>query len=304
GCWAVLGGMMSAIGCSLGSGSGLWAGQAALHLAMALLAFFALMIIPVPYGTVDPPKTRRPLSLYLDDEVLREGLRRLAFHGWVLLSGAVSSMSITFGLWLIQESAYTKGSGIASQACAIFLYQATEGMTLHFGHWIVARGGVLGTMCASGVALSIHCCVLWTASDIWLMAVAHATAGVAHGCLWLAVKHNALLLATISDQEREAWVSWCSWRGGMGFGAMLWGSWAGGLSGAVRPLFAAAAAVALFQAIAVSISMLLGRKQIRSRRRIYHTLDLDMEDEDADEEEDDDEDDWLVKRAKKEGITL
>lgn len=46
------------------------------------------------------------------------------------------------------------------------------------------------------------------------------------------------------------------------------------------------------------------RRHSRTRRRVYHTLDLDMADDEDDAEEDAAEDDWLVKRAKKEGITL
>lgn len=46
------------------------------------------------------------------------------------------------------------------------------------------------------------------------------------------------------------------------------------------------------------------RRNSRTRRRVYHTLDLDMADEEEEVEEDAAENDWLVKRAKKEGLTL
>ena len=46
------------------------------------------------------------------------------------------------------------------------------------------------------------------------------------------------------------------------------------------------------------------RRNSRTKRRVYHTLDLDIANDEIDEENDAAEDDWLVKRAKKEGLTL
>ena len=43
------------------------------------------------------------------------------------------------------------------------------------------------------------------------------------------------------------------------------------------------------------------RSERRTRRRIYHTLDLYADDS---EEGSDEEDDWLVKRARKEGLEI
>lgn len=57
--------------------------------------------------------------------------------------------------------------------------------------------------------------------------------------------------------------------------------------------------------IVLTLAWYFGRRHWRTRRHIYHTLDLNMANN-ADEDDDDDpcEDDWLVRRAKKEGITL
>ncbi|XP_066972107.1 uncharacterized protein [Macrobrachium rosenbergii] len=103
GAWVIGGGTIAGLLCLMGVDSGVYSILGGMQLALGLCAVFLILVIPVPYGSVDPPKTKRPLSLYLDDEVLREGVRRLAFHIWILANGCVSALSLTFGLWLILE---------------------------------------------------------------------------------------------------------------------------------------------------------------------------------------------------------
>lgn len=69
GAWVLGAGVISIATCAVGVSIGAFGGLAGMHLALGACAVLMVLVIPVPYGSVDPPKTRRPLSLYLDDEV-------------------------------------------------------------------------------------------------------------------------------------------------------------------------------------------------------------------------------------------
>ncbi|XP_071530453.1 uncharacterized protein [Panulirus ornatus] len=303
GAWAVGGGVVSALACVVGVETGAYGGLGGVHLALGACALVIMLILPIPYGAVDPPRTRRPLSLYLDDEVLREGLRRLAFHGWVFATGCLSSYSLTFSLFLLQEMT-PQGTALASQTGAVAVSLGSEGVTLLTHRWFMARVGLQGTMGVASLCMTLHLAIMWATGSVGMVVMAHASLGFSLALMWITIKYNALLLATVSDQEREAWASWWSWRVGLGVGSAVWGLCVSGVGGRIRPLLPHATVLAAGMAAAVGGVAFLTRHQWRSRRRVYHTLDLDMA-EDGDEDDDEPfEDDWLVKRAKKEGITL
>lgn len=300
--WAMTAGVLSILACLAGTGGSGYGGLLGVHLALGLAALLFLLVLPVPYGSIDPPKTRRPLSLYLDDEVLREGVRRLTFHLWVFVNGCLAALSHTFSLWLLQEMT-TEGWLVGSQAAAVGVTLVFESLALHTQRRLVTRWGLHGLMGVCGLSLTLHYGVMWASENVGLVVAAHAALGVAIAFLWVAVKHNALLLATVSDQEREAWASWWCWRLGLGLGAAMWSVGVSGAGGRVRPLLLQAALVAATLASVLCVTAVVARRHSRTRRRVYHTLDLDVADEE-DDVEDAAEDDWLVKRAKKEGITL
>ncbi|KAK3867171.1 hypothetical protein Pcinc_027353 [Petrolisthes cinctipes] len=300
-------GVISILSCLVGVEVGEYGCLAGLHLTLGTLSLVALLVLPVPYGSIDPPRTRRPLSLYLDDEVLREGVRRLTFHTWVWFCGVLAALSLTFSLWLVQELA-PQGWVVGGQAGAVGVTVAMESLTLQLHHRLITRWGLHGVMSVSTLALTLHYGLMWTVASVGVVVLAHAGLGVAMALLWVAVKHNSLLLATVSDQEREAWASWWCWRVGVGVGAILWGVGVTGSGGRVEPLLLLATLLAGILASTVGVAAIINRRSSRTRRRIYHTLDLGMGD-DCDEDDDDDdddaaEDDWLVKRARKEGMKL
>lgn len=74
GAWVLGAGVASILSCLVGVKVGEYACMAGLHLTLGTLALLALLILPIPYGSIDPPRTRRPLSLYLDDEVSQSHL--------------------------------------------------------------------------------------------------------------------------------------------------------------------------------------------------------------------------------------
>ena len=45
----------------------------------------------------------------------------------------------------------------------------------------------------------LHYGFMWASNSVGIVVVAHAGLGVAMAFLWVAVKHNALLLATVSE---------------------------------------------------------------------------------------------------------
>lgn len=90
---------------------------------------------------------------------------------------------------------------------------------------------------------------------------------------------------------------------GVGAGAIVWGSCVDART-SLSLLFKPAAFIAASIAFVVAAAAVMTRSQGKTRRRIYHTLDLDMAGDDDDDDEEANEDDWLVKRAKKEGINL
>nr|XP_045604818.1 uncharacterized protein LOC123762351 isoform X2 [Procambarus clarkii] len=305
GAWLLMGGALSTIACMVGVEVGVYGGLASVHLALVLCALGVLLLVPVPYGSVDPPRTRRPLSLYLDDEVLREGLRRLTFHSWVLANGCLAAFSFTFSIWLLQEMT-SQGSAMVAQAAALAVTFISEGLTHQTQRWIMSHWGLQGTMGIGGVGVMLHFGVMWASENVGLVVVSHAGLGCGLALMWVAVKNNSLLLATVSDQEREAWASWWCWRLGVGVGAAVWGSGVQGAGQTVRPLLLHATLISATIASTVGVTAIITRRNWRTHRRVYHTLDLNMADSTEDDHEDDDpcEDDWLVKRAKKEGITL
>lgn len=67
--WAMGAGVVSILACLAKAGGGSYGGLLGVHLALGIGALLLLLVLPVPYGSIDPPKIRRPLSLYLDDEV-------------------------------------------------------------------------------------------------------------------------------------------------------------------------------------------------------------------------------------------
>ena len=67
--WVMGAGVVSILACMAGTGGGGYGGLLGVHLALGTGALLLLLLLPVPYGSIDPPRTRRPLSLYLDDEV-------------------------------------------------------------------------------------------------------------------------------------------------------------------------------------------------------------------------------------------
>ncbi|KAK8735094.1 hypothetical protein OTU49_005489 [Cherax quadricarinatus] len=302
GAWLLGGGVLSIIACMVGLEAGVYGGMASVHLAVGVCALCVLLVVPIPYGSVDPPRTRRPLSLYLDDEVLTEGIRRLTFHAWVLANGCLAAFSFTFGIWLLQEMT-PQGSALAAQTWALTLTLISEGLALHAQRWLLSHVGLQGTMGVGGVGIMLHLATMWVASEnVNLMVVSHAGLGCGLALMWIAVKNNSLLLATVTDQEREAWASWWCWRLGLSLGAVVWGA---GIGKSVRSLLLPATLISAAVASTVGVAAIITRRHWRTRRHIYHTLDLNMANN-ADEDDDDDpcEDDWLVRRAKKEGITL
>ncbi|XP_042890262.1 uncharacterized protein LOC122265130 isoform X2 [Penaeus japonicus] len=298
GAWVLGAGVISIAACALGVGIGAFGGLAGMHLALGACAVLMVLVIPVPYGSVDPPKTRRPLSLYLDDEVLREGLRRMSFHVWVFVTGSLAALTLTYGLWLIQEITGAQGSPLAAQTGAVAVTLVSEGLSLHGQRWIMAHIGLQGTMSVCGLVLMLNFAIMWGSTGVGGMVVAHAGLGSCMALLWVSIKHNALLLATVGDQEREAWASWWCWRVGVGVGSAIWGLCVEGAGGSVRPLLMVATLLASIVAIVVGTVALFTRRHWRARRRVYHTLDLDMADEDDEDEAA--EDDWLVRSARKE----
>lgn len=301
GAWVLGAGVISIAACAVGVGIGAFGGLAGMHMALGACAVLMVLVIPVPYGSVDPPKTRRPLSLYLDDEVLREGLRRMSFHTWVFATGCLAALSLTFGIWLIQDIAGSQGAGLAAQTGAVAAMLVAEGLTLHAQRWVMAHIGQQGTMSMCGLAILMNFAIMWGSSGVGGVVAAHAGLGGGMALMWVAIKHNALLLATVGDQEREAWASWWCWRVGVGVGSAVWGLCVEGAGGSVRPLLMVATLLASIMAIVVGTVALFTRRHWRARRRVYHTLDLDMVDDDEDEAA---EDDWLVRSARKEGIAL
>ncbi|XP_063607703.1 uncharacterized protein LOC134782223 isoform X1 [Penaeus indicus] len=301
GAWVLGAGVISIAACAVGVGIGAFGGLAGMHLALGACAVLMVLVIPVPYGSVDPPKTRRPLSLYLDDEVLREGLRRMSFHTWVFVTGSLAALTLTFGIWLIQEITSSQGSRLAAQTGAVAATLVAEGLSLHAQRWVMAHIGLQGTMSMCGLAILLNFAIMWGSSGVGGVVAAHAGLGSGMALMWVAVKHNALLLATVGDQEREAWASWWCWRVGVGVGSAVWGLCVEGAGGSVRPLLMVATLLASIVAIVVGTVALFTRRHWRARRRVYHTLDLDMVDDDDDEAA---EDDWLVRSARKEGIAL
>ncbi|KAG0729630.1 hypothetical protein GWK47_029956 [Chionoecetes opilio] len=312
--WVTGASVVSILTCLAGAGGGGYGGLLGMHLALGMGALFLLLVLPIPYGSIDPPRTRRPLSLYLDDEVLREGVRRLTFHIWVFVNGSLAALSLTFSLWLLQEIT-AKGWLVSSQACAVGMTLVCESLALHTQQRLVTRWGLHGLMGVCQVSLVLHYGIMWVSRSVGMVVVAHAGMGVAMAFLWVAVKHNALLLATVSDQEREAWASWWCWRLGVSVGAAVWGAGVSGAGEKVRPLLLPATLITAILATFLCVTAVLSRRVFsltlpmkrnsRAMRRVYHTLDLDIGNDEIDEEENDTaEDDWLVKRARKEGITL
>lgn len=304
GWWTMGAGVVSVMACLGGHGGGGYGGLLAVHLVLGVAALLFLLVLPVPYGSIDPPRTRRPLSLYLDDEVLREGIRRLTFHVWVFINGCLVALSFTFSLWLLQEMT-VEGWLVASQASAVGMTLVCESLALHTQRRLVIRWGLHGLMGVCGVSLMLHYGFMWASKSAAVVVTAHSGLGVAMAFLWVAVKHNALLLATVSDQEREAWASWWCWRLGLAIGAAMWGAGLSGSDGRVQPLVLLATIAAAILASSLCMTAVLSSRNSRTRRRVYHTLDLDIASDEVDDEENDAaEDDWLVKRAKKEGLTL
>ncbi|KAK7071037.1 hypothetical protein SK128_021026 [Halocaridina rubra] len=303
GAWVVGGGVITSLVCIMGVNAGIYGMLGGMHLALGLCTVFMLLVIPVPYGSVEPPKTRRPLSLYLDDEVLKEGIRRLSFHTWVLVNGFVTALPNTFGLWIILEMTKSQGSAMAAQAGAVAVTLASESLTLHAQRWLLARIGLQGIMGVGGLAMILHLGSMWSSLNVVMVVISHSGLGCTIALLWVSVRHNALLLATVNDQEREAWVSWWCWRFGLCIGAAVWGSLAD-IRYSLAYLFKPASFIAISVSMVVATAAVMTRRQGRTRRRVYHTLDLDMADEDEEDEDDATEDDWLVRRAQKEGLSL
>lgn len=236
--------------------------------------------------------------------MLREGVRRLTFHMWVFVNGCLTALSLTFSLWLLQEMT-AEGWLVGGQASAVAVTLVCESLALHTQRRLVIRSGLHGLMGVCGVSLMLHYGIMWASNSVVVVVVAHAGLGVAMAFLWVAVKHNALLLATVSDQEREAWASWWCWRFGLSVGAAVWGVGVSGMGEKVRPLLLLATIASAILAFSLCVTAVLSRRQSRTRRRVYHTLDLDIANDEVDDEENDAaEDDWLVKRAKKEGLSL
>ncbi|KAG7155603.1 hypothetical protein Hamer_G015972 [Homarus americanus] len=231
--------------------------------------------------------------------VLREGVRRLTFHSWVFANGTLAAFSYTFSIWLLQEMTQQE-SALAPQTGALAITLASEG-------WHSTRSGGScpgGTMGVGGVGLMLHFGTMWATSNVAVVVLSHVGLGFGLALMWISVKNNALLLATVTDQEREAWASWWCWRLGLGLGAVLWGMGVQTVGERIRPLLLHATLISAAMASTVGVAAIVTRRNWRTRRRVYHTLDLNMADDDNDEDDDPCEDDWLVKRAKKEGITL
>lgn len=169
-------------------------------------------------------------------QVLREGVRRLTFHLWVFVNGCLVSLSLTFSLWLLQEMTMEVRNGcrtdnhyyyfrsisqafyqiitncshslfhplplqgwvVGSQAAAVGITLMCESLALHTQRRLVTRLGLHGLMGVCGINLMLHYGVMWASENVGLVVVAHVGLGVAIAFLWVAVKHNALLLATVS----------------------------------------------------------------------------------------------------------
>lgn len=87
---------------------------------------------------------------------------------------------------------------MGSQAAAVGVTLVCESLALHTQRRLVTRWGLHGLMGVCGVSLMLHYGVMWASESVGMVVAAHAGLGVAMAFLWVSVKHNALLLATVS----------------------------------------------------------------------------------------------------------
>lgn len=95
---------------------------------------------------------------------------------------------------------------MGSQAAAVGVTLVFESLALHTQRRLVARWGLHGLMGVCGVSLTLHYGIMWASESVGLVVTAHAALGVAIAFLWVAVKHNALLLATVSKHYPRAFL--------------------------------------------------------------------------------------------------
>ena len=88
---------------------------------------------------------------------------------------------------------------VGSQAGAVGMTLLCESLALHTQRRLVTRWGIHGLMGVCGVSLMLHYGFMWASRSAAVVVMAHAGLGVAMAFLWVAVKHNALLLATVSE---------------------------------------------------------------------------------------------------------
>lgn len=88
---------------------------------------------------------------------------------------------------------------VGGQAAAVGVTLVCESLALHTQRRLVISWGLHGLMGVCGVSLMLHYGIMWASKSVGVVVAAHAGLGVAMAFLWVAVKHNALLLATVSE---------------------------------------------------------------------------------------------------------